>query len=361
MTVVKSDTPNLEAFFLPNYETVSFSDVGVQFLHSSTNERAVNFYGSFTNIDGVISGTITRISNIRYKGSDSQSDDLTFQDGIYIEDLASFQTSGGIGLQLLMAGSDDLYTIRRGYGGNDRFMNASEWSDYDGGGGFDTIVFKTSSLLNIDLIENLTQYKSIESFIAGNASDTLKGNDGANHFYGKIGHDVIEGRGGDDKLVGDYGDDVIDGGDGADVVSGDNNNDKLSGGTGNDTIWGGNGNDVLDGGAGADLMSGGAGKDTFLFKSAADSTRAASDHITYFNRADDVIDLRAIDANTEKAGNQAFTWIGSELLHGKAGELKAYKSGNHTIIAGDVDGDRKVDFQIIIDKAVSLTVQDFYL
>ena len=75
---------------------------------------------------------------------------------------------------------------------------------------------------------------------------------------------------------------------------------------GNDTLDGGVGNDLLYGGAGRDVLVGGSGKDNFIFKSAAESRGSSIDTIKTFDRGQDHIDLRSIDANTKVGGNQAF-------------------------------------------------------
>lgn len=118
-------------------------------------------------------------------------------------------------------------------------------------------------------------------------------------------------------------------------------NDQLFGGYGNDTLEGGNGNDVLIGGDDIDVLQGGIGKDTFLFKSVDDApvpypggdgpkpppdededdaptTEPPTedeflpdyDSITDFHWSEsekDKIDLKAIDANESKRGDQAFS------------------------------------------------------
>lgn len=335
MTIVKADI-GLSNFLLSNYQQVKFTETSVEFLFSDpfdyqgdtyANYTFVVFNGSFTNADGVISGNVENVARTVQGAFDYEEmpDVLSFKGGVYIEDLSALQKSGVIGLQLLMAGSDDLYGINTGYGGNDRFF-ASALGDFYGGSGFDTLVFNTMATpLNLDLLIDAAKFKSIEAFEGTRLADSLRGNDGANIFEGGGGNDTLDGRGG---------------------------NDKLSGGSGNDILYGGSGNDAL---------AGGAGKDTFLFKSFLDSAYKAADHIAHFNRADDIIDLKSIDANTEKSGNQAFKWIGTEKFHGKAGELRTYKSGDKTVVAGDVDGDKQIDLQIYIDKTVKLTALDFIL
>jgi hypothetical protein len=60
-------------------------------------------------------------------------------------------------------------------------------------------------------------------------------------------------------------------------------------------------------------MTGAAGSDTFLYGAITDSgtTAATRDTITDFVVGTDTIDVSAIDANTNVAGNQAFAFIGT--------------------------------------------------
>ena len=104
---------------------------------------------------------------------------------------------------------------------------------------------------------------------------------------------------------------------------------------------------MLTGGIGADKLSGGAGTDRFVFTSVKDSTVASTgrDTIEDFSRkARDKIDLSAIDANTLLKGNQAFSFIGTDAFHNKAGELRYETMSGQTYVYGDVDGDGVADF-----------------
>ena len=65
------------------------------------------------------------------------------------------------------------------------------------------------------------------------------------------------------------------------------------------------------------------------------------DTIKDFHRGSDHIDLRDIDANTRTAGNQAFTFIGNNAFHGKAGSCVLPMA-----VAGDTNGDKIADFCI---------------
>ena len=63
-----------------------------------------------------------------------------------------------------------------------------------------------------------------------------------------------------------------------------------------------------------------------------------------------MIDLSAIDAKPSVAGNQQFTFIGSNAFYGRSGELR-YADG---ILSGDVNGDGQTDFQIAIGNGYAL-------
>ena len=140
--------------------------------------------------------------------------------------------------------------------------------------------------------------------------------------------------------------------------------DHLTGGSGADVIKGGGGNDTITGGAGGDVLTGGAGNDHFVFKSIADSAKAAGqyDSITDFTQGagatGDKIDLSAIDASTA-AGTQTFHWVGSGAFVA-AGDLRAVVNANGTTtITADVDGNHTADFQIVLLTPVTLTANDF--
>ncbi len=123
----------------------------------------------------------------------------------------------------------------------------------------------------------------------------------------------------------------------------------LSGKSG-DSLIGGAGADLIYGGLGADTINGGAGKDSFLYRSVAESTAAAPDSILLFE-ADDLIDLSAIDANSQTADNDTFAFIGAGAFTGVAGQLRAYQEGSGWVVAGDVNGDGVADFLINLTTA----------
>ncbi|WP_284246369.1 calcium-binding protein, partial [Methylobacterium haplocladii] len=137
---------------------------------------------------------------------------------------------------------------------------------------------------------------------------------------------------------------VINGGSGNDTLRGNGGNDTIYGGAGNDYISGGAGDDVLIGGPGTDTIYGGAGADRFVFQSVADFGPAgALDSFEFIAGDGDLIDLSAIDANTNAAGTQGFTFIGTNAFTGQAGQLR-YEKGtgaqSGTLVVGaDLNGD----------------------
>lgn len=170
--------------------------------------------------------------------------------------------------------------------------------------------------------------------VGTDGSDRISGTDFEDRIYGRGGNDTLRGLAGNDRLYGENG---------KDKLQGDAGNDLLVGGKGRDQLAGGSGSDTLEGGADADRLTGGAGEDVFLFRRAVDTKRGAGrDEITDCRRGDDTIDLTAIDANTERRGDQKFKFIGADHFSDKAGELR-FKSG---ILSGDTDGDGRADFEI---------------
>jgi Ca2+-binding RTX toxin-like protein len=170
--------------------------------------------------------------------------------------------------------------------------------------------------------------------------------------------DVMELKSGTDR------NDVMSGNIGRDKLSGGAGDDRLSGVGGNDHLSGGSGNDKLTGGAGADDLWGGSGADTFIFKSVKETTVSGAGRDTIFDfstRQKDKIDLSAIDANTTKGGNQAFSFIGTKAFGGKAGKLRYEKAKSDTYMHGDVNGDKIADFTIHLDDRVSLSKGYFIL
>jgi Ca2+-binding RTX toxin-like protein len=143
---------------------------------------------------------------------------------------------------------------------------------------------------------------------------------------------------GDGMLLvkGGYGDDLITTGDGADTVYGGKGMDIIDGGDGADRIYGGADRDVLTGGGGADI---------FVYLALTDSRRNTPDSIADLEQQD-VIDVRQIDANVLKDGNQAFHL--SAFWDNKPGTAIVFHSSfdDHWSLLLDVDGDARYDASI---------------
>ncbi len=178
----------------------------------------------------------------------------------------------------------------------------------------------------------------------------------------------INGSNGFDLIFGTNGNDVINALDGDDIIFGGNGNDSIFGGAGRDSLNGGAGNDIIVGGAGADLLTGGSGQDVFRYTSLGDAPRATGilaalnrETILDFNASNgnnhDLIDLSAIDANSNVAGNQAFSFVGSSAFTGVAGQLR-YSKG---LLQADVNGDGIADLEIFIASTPPLDRTDFVL
>ena len=118
--------------------------------------------------------------------------------------------------------------------------------------------------------------------------------------------------------------------------------------------------DTLNGGGGGDTLTGGAGGDRFKFVNLSDSTPAAPDLITDFSaKGGDKIDLSAIDANVNAAGNQAFTLVSN--FSGQAGQATTSYDSNtgRTSVFLDVNGDGNAD--ALIQLSGQLTLQSGHL
>jgi serralysin len=166
---------------------------------------------------------------------------------------------------------------------------------------------------------------------AGN--NTINGTGQIDVIYGYGGNDRLSGWGGNDTLFGGYG------------------NDFLFGNEGDDVLDGGPGADVLRGGAGSDIYRGGAGRDRFVF---SDVTSNGSTNERVFDYQDgEVLDFSIIDADSTRAGNQAFTFVRDGQFNGRPGELITAFLGTgtdlHTRIYVDTDGNGLADLFVTLE------------
>jgi serralysin len=278
-----------------------------------------------------------------------------------------------------------------GGSGNDSITGNAVANNLVGGKGNDTLV-------GLDGDDGLSGGKGNDQLVGGIGNDTLRGNVGDDRISGGAGADLMAGGDGNDTVVyddatasvvvslsllgaqntGGGGLDTlelfenIDGSGFADTLSGDTSANRLSGGEGNDILNGDQGDDVLLGGGGLDTLVGGQGRDTltgglqadiFAFRTTGGSSPGAPrDVVTDFNHSEgDRIDLSGIDANKRLAGQQSFV-LGGSGFTGVAAELIQFNDGaGHTIVAGDINGDRVADIEIQLNGLVSLVAGDFIL
>ena len=243
-------------------------------------------------------------------------------------------------------------------------------------------------------IENARGGAGADILVGNNLINRLEGGEGNDTYYTNDARDIIVDTGGFDTLY-SYANTNLGWGNGIEriyllgpakigagnelnnIIIAKNDNgvklwgywgdDAIAGGGGNDIIYGGSGNDTLIGNVGADVLVGGVGSDKFVFNRIVESTNSRRDFIVDFQKRFDVIDLHTIDASTKAAGNQAFTWIGSNAFHGVAGELQySYidqpgTKADRTVISADVNGDRVADMKISLLGLVHLGATDFIL
>ena len=264
----------------------------------------------------------------------------------------TFKNTGTVGVSINLGGGDDtmtggnsaedvtdslgIDTYKLG-GGNDRLMLQSGNDICDGGAGQDTL---SLSLVVADFRVNLdtkavTLYDA--PFQASSAVAASAGIDASVKGF--------------EKVVG---------GSGSDWLMGSGKGDFLDGGVGSDVLYGGLGNDTLTGSAGTDYFS-------YQQTKESGPTRDTRDTITDFAGAGaaggDWIDLKAMDADTTKDGDQAFAWYGNMVSFdpGFAGLLRTVVLGDDVLVQGEVNGDGKVDFEILVVGAPTLYEFDFIL
>ncbi|MEB3305390.1 MAG: M10 family metallopeptidase C-terminal domain-containing protein [Cyanobacteriota bacterium] len=145
----------------------------------------------------------------------------------------------------------------------------------------------------------------------------------------------------------------------SDKLVGNSADNRLSGHAGDDQLSGLGGNDTLEGGFGADRLVGGASRDLFVYSKAGHSgVDSRRDRIIDFVSGVDRLDLRQIDADTRKPGQQRFRFVASAPL-ATAGQLTYNRSSG--ILAGELDGKGRADFQIELTSKPALLATDLLL
>jgi len=292
---------------------------------------------------------------------------------------AANRLDGGAGADTMSGGSGaDTYVIDDA---GDRVVEAS-------GAGSDRLEALVSYTLGNN-VESLLLLGTAAIDATGNGQDNLLlGNDAANLLDGRAGADTLRGGLGDDTYVvasaGDVVNELANAGHdlvraslsytlgtgleelrltGAAAIHGTGNGlaNLLVGNGAANNLDGGSNADTLDGGAGADTLSGGSGADRFLLAAVAHSGPASGgDVITDFLGSEgDRIDLSAIDAVAGTAGDQAFSYIGSEAFVAGSAAGKLRLEGE--VLYGSTDADAAAEFSIGVAGVTAMTASDFIL
>lgn len=265
--------------------------------------------------------------------------------------------NGGAGADRMIGGAGNDYYI---------FDNRGDRAVEVTGGGIDTVRSTVSTTLN-DHVENLFLAGAGNLFAGGNGLDNrLVGNAGANVIQGGAGNDRMEGGAGNDSYLVDSRSDLVleERNAGIDTVRSSvswtlrthlenltligSSNTYAGGNAASNILIGNSGDNTLYGGALGDSLRGGAGRDRFLYLAASDSTVADSDRIVDL-RFNEIIDLSAIDADSTRAGDQAFTLV--DALDRHAGQIALVYNpvSNITSAFMDIDGDGTADMRIMIN------------
>lgn len=343
----------------------SLNDVIIE----SENEGTDTVTSSLLSIDlssyaNIENATLTGKVNINLTGNDAAN--------VLTGNAGANTLYGGLGNDTLYGGlGNDVYHLEELLGGNDIILDTGgtdtlEWEDFNGANRLsfersgNDLVLKTYayytddnySVLNPHFNEasqttTITNFYTkagfIESFRGVNYTDPDNPESITLSFItgntGNALNNIVLGTSAADTLLGLAGIDVMGGGDG---------NDRLDGGTGDDQ---------LNGGLGYDILTGGAGADVFEFIESADSSLENPDVITDFSSADgDLIDLHNIDANSQVAGNNGFTFSGTSAA---ANALWYEQTDEGILLLADVNGDALEDMGIRLLGVSSVSADDF--
>ncbi len=315
---------------------------------------------------------------------------------ISIENIIGSETgndtlAGDVGENVIDGRDGD--NVLYGRAGNDVLAAGSGVDFADGGDGVDTISYARLGATVVDLLgihaadggalgDTLVSFENIEGSATG--SDSLYGNDDANHLAGLGGDDYLSGREGNDTLDGGDGDDVLAGGAGADSLFGGEGRDiadyfyqgavtlaldksKKSKGaaaldtltsieglggsnTGSDTLIGDKFGNYLAGNGGSDKLYGQAGNDSLDGGQGADHFYGGKgfDFTDYYYSKGVTVSLDGTLTATRAAKGDTFDSIegiygsasGADKLAGSAGKNELYGNGGDDKLFGRAGDDR---------------------
>lgn len=326
-----------------NFDAVTLGGSGIFSLFNSGIIRAPegsNSISALSNVESHLTNIGTVIGNVAL--------------GALNDTFINFKKVGGIIKNGIVNGVIDLGA------GDDLFKGGAKAETLRDNSGTDSYSFGGGN--DVYLADFAGNDDGLDSINAGKGRDTydLTGSDAL--YLVNIGTKPIEG-------VGLPGQTAVEFFGQTDTIVGFEN---VVGGPGDDRIWGSDGSNVLSGGlgldflygqGGADRLTGGGDQDTFFFTKLSDSGTKAStrDRITDFLSGFDKIDLSAIDANGNVAGDGVFAFIGVAHFDGTRGQLRVGFVRGDAIVSGDVNGDGKADFSIAINHPFLILESDFVL
>jgi Ca2+-binding RTX toxin-like protein len=282
--------------------------------------------------------------------------------------------SGDFGFGVTLAGGagDDTYqfdgwpstVIEADGGGHDRVIAVG---GYLLDAGVEDLILTpttTPAFLNLsrgnDLANRITGNFQREALYAGGGNDLIFGNAGGDRLEGETGNDTAYGGSEGDTILGNEGTDVLYGEAGRDLLYGNEGRDTLYGGNGDDLflgqegvdiLFGGTGDDTLSGNQGGDRVTGGKGADVFLFNNTLEVT------VPNATTLDRIIDFETgLDRIALPNGQLGQLFIGGTRFQGLAGEVR-YQAATG-ILSGDLSGDGRADWAILLSGAPALTAAD---
>ncbi len=346
--------------------------------------------GSWSSVYDTNSGNLVEgATGDGYIYGNGGSDQIVSEDG-------DDHVDGGVGTDIVETG-----------GGDDSLNGGPSGDTLDGGDGIDAASYETAdvgvtAVLESDPVVSVNGlrtsrvintgdaagdiYKNIENLIGSPHVDTLIGNKYRNTLTGGKSGDILDGRAGIDiagysnsetsvvvnlsnpsENQGDAQGDTytsIEGLEGsmyADTLIGNDLANQISGGLGGDLIAGRAGKDVLTGDLGSDSIDCGSDTEADIVKylSIADTpVGIGRDQIINFKITNDKIDLSKIDANTKIKGNQAFLFSNTTP---KANSVWYVVKGRDVFVRGDVNGNTKADFELLIKNTATIMQTTFVL